>query len=297
MSDDRRALLYGLGAILAWSTIATAMKLALRQLEVLQLLLYAVICSAAALLVIVWRQGHLQLLWHYLRESPAYFAIMGLVNPLLYYLILLRAYELLPAQQAQTINFTWAILLALLSVPLLGQRLSWRDLLAALLGYCGVVVIATRGDLLSLQFSSGEGVFYALCSTVIWALYWIANTRNRREPIASLCLNFLLAIPCTWLACVLFSTPRLSDWNSLWPAVYIGLFEMGLAFALWTTALRLTSSVARVGNLIFLAPMLSLCFIALVLGEAIHPATLVGLGMIIPAVLLQHSQPAAVLRD
>ena len=56
--------------------------------------------------------------------------------------------------------------------------------------------------------------------------------------------------------------------------------------------------MSRVGNLIFLAPMLSLVFIALVLGEAIHPATLVGLALIVPGVLLQHSQPdAAVARE
>ena len=86
---------------------------------------------------------------------------------------------------------------------MLGQRLSWQDLLAALLGYTGVVVIATRGDPLSLHFTSGEGVLFALGSTVIWALYWIVNTRNPREPIASLCLNFLLAdsLHPAWPAC------------------------------------------------------------------------------------------------
>lgn len=60
------------------------------------------------------------------------------------------------------------------------------------------------------------------------------------------------------------------------------------------TVLRLCSSVARVGNLIFLAPIVSLVFIATILGEAIHPATLVGLALIIPGVLLQQMQPPTV---
>jgi drug/metabolite transporter (DMT)-like permease len=63
---------------------------------------------------------------------------------------------------------------------------------------------------------------------------------------------------------------------------------MGLTFALWSTALRLSSGVSRIGNLIFLSPLVSLVFIATILGEPIHPATLVGLALIIPAVLLQQ---------
>ena len=42
--------------------------------------------------------------------------ILGLVNPFLYYLVLFKAYDLLPAQEAQAINYTWALMLAFLSV-------------------------------------------------------------------------------------------------------------------------------------------------------------------------------------
>jgi drug/metabolite transporter (DMT)-like permease len=293
LENDRRALLFGLAAVLLWSTVATAFKLALRELTVIQLLAYASCCSALALLAIVVARGQVHLLGVYLRQTPGYFCLMALLNPLAYYLILFRAYDLLPAQQAQTINYTWAITLALLAVPLLGQRLSARDLLAVLLGYGGVVIIATQGRVLSMAFASVEGVVYALVSTLIWALYWIASARNTRDPVVSLCLNFLLAAPLALIVCAVFS--------SLWPpsgwalaaALYVGLFEMGITFALWSTALRLASNVSRVGNLIFLSPILSLVFIATILGEAIHPATLVGLALIIPGVLLQQSQRPA----
>lgn len=290
MSSDRKALALGLAAVLAWSTVATAFKLALREMDVLQLLFYAVSCSAVALSIIVWRQGNLPLLREYLRQNFFWFLLMGLLNPLIYYLVLLRAYDLLPAQQAQTINYTWAITLALLAVPLLGQKLSRGDILAALLGYSGVVIIATQGQVLSMKFSSIEGVILALASTVIWAMYWIFGTRNERDPIVCLCLNFLLAMPFSLVLCLLLSTVTLPSWQGLTAALYVGCFEMGVTFALWSTALRLSSSVARLGNLIFLSPLLSLVFIATILGEIIHPATLVGLAFIIPAVLLQQTQ-------
>lgn len=290
---DRRALAYGLAAVLAWSTVATAFKLALRELHILQLLAYASLFSAAALLLILRWQGKTGLLLLYLRKTPGHFFLMGLLNPVLYYLMLLRAYELLPAQQAQAINYSWAIMLAVLGVPLLGHRLSGRDVLAVCMGYCGVLVIATRGRVLALEFTSVEGVLWALASTVVWALYWLLCTRDRRDPVVCLCLNFLLATPVLMALCAGFSSLLLPAWKGIAGALYIGLFEMGVTFALWSTALRRSSSVSRVGNLIFLSPLISMVFIAGILGEAIHAATLIGLSLIIPAVVLQQNQRVA----
>ncbi len=51
--------------------------------------------------------------------------------------------------------------------------------------------------------------------------------------------------------------------------------------------------MSRVGNLIFLSPVLSLVLIAVVLGEAIHPATLVGFALILPGVILQQRRARA----
>jgi drug/metabolite transporter (DMT)-like permease len=209
----------------------------------------------------------------------------------LYYLVLLQAYALLPAQQAQAINYTWAITLALLAAPLLGHRLGRRDVVALVMGYGGVLIIATRGQVAQLRFDSVPGVALALLSTVVWALYWLLATRDRRDPVACLCLNFAVAVPVALVLCAVFSSLSVPGWRGLAGAAYIGLFEMGLTFALWSAALRLSSGVSRIGNLIFLSPLVSLVFIATVLGEAIHPATLVGLALIIPGVLLQQRQP------
>ena len=56
------------------------------------------------------------------------------------------------------------------------------------------------------------------------------------------------------------------------------------------TALRLTTSTARIANLIFLAPFLSLVFIHFVLGEHVVPATIVGLVLIVAGLMLQNSK-------
>lgn len=292
MTDDRKALYLGLVAILCWSSAATAFKLALRSMDVYQLLAWSVCCSASVLWLVVLLQGKANALLRDLMASPGYFLGLALLNPLLFYLAVLRAYDLLPAQQAQTINYTWAVALALLAVPVLGHRLGWRDVFAVVMGYTGVLIIATRGRLLALEFDQPEGVICALGSTFIWAVYWLARAADKRDPVVSLCLNFTLAAPPAVLLCAALSSLSPPPWPGLAAALYVGVFEMGLTFVVWSLALRLSSSVSRVGNLIFLSPLISLAFIALILGEPIHPATLVGLALILPGVLLQQSRPA-----
>ncbi|MBU1230961.1 MAG: DMT family transporter [Proteobacteria bacterium] len=286
-SRHRRAYLCGLGAVLIWSTVATAFKIALRHLDYLQLLLVADLVSVCTLALILAIQGRLRLLRSLSRRELLHCGLLGALNPFLYYLVLFKAYSLLPAQVAQPLNYTWAITLSLLSVPLLGQRLARRDLLAICVGYAGVVVLSTQGNLTSLDFGSPLGVGLALGSTLIWALYWIGSAKSATDPVLALLLNFACALPMVLAATLLFSAMPPPVWEGLLAAAYVGVFEMGVSFVLWLYAMRQTRNVARMGNLIFLSPFLSLLLIHAVLGESIQAATFAGLALILCGNLLQ----------
>lgn len=288
MENNRHALLLGLAAVLFWSTAATAFKLALVDLSVLQLLAVAITTSAFALAVAAAVQQRLGEVLGLLRREPLYFSALAGLNPLLYYCILLAAYDRLPAQQAQTINYTWAVTLAVLSIPALGHRLAARDWFAVLLGYFGVVIIATEGAPLSLEFTSPAGVALALASTVVWAVFWLASTRSRHDPVVALTAGFLCATPPAILLALGLGGGVPAVGTGLVSAIYVGLFEMGFTWLLWSAALRSADNVSRVGNLIFLSPLLSLGLIAVVLDEAIHPATLIGFALILPGLVWQQ---------
>ncbi len=291
--DRRKAYLYGIATVLLWSTVASAFKLSLRYLDYAQLLLYASAVSTVALGCAVLVQGKVSHLWSEARRAWGRALLLGLCNPLAYYLVLFSAYERLPAQEAQPLNYTWALTLALLSVPLLKQRLRWQDGVGGIVCYAGVLVISTHGDVFALHFTDSLGVVLALGSTVLWALYWIFNTREAGDPTVRLFLNFALSLPVVCLYCA---------WqSSLWPvpieglvgAGYVGLFEMGVAFVLWQQALRYAENTAQVGNLIFVSPFLSLGFIYLLVDEAIRPSTPVGLALVVVGLVLQQMRSSA----
>ncbi|WP_267900185.1 DMT family transporter [Alginatibacterium sediminis] len=288
--SQKKSYLYGLAAVLMWSTVATAFKLSLEMLQPMQLVLLASATSILVLLVILSFQKRLYLVAQCIQQRPWYYLSLGVINPFLYYAVLFAAYDLLPAQQAQSLNYTWAITLSLLAVPFLGHKLRAVDLVAMLFGYLGVVVIATRGQIMSMQFDSLSGVGLALLSTLIWAGYWILNTRNQADAVASLLAAFLLGFPIILVACY-FSVGLPSFNPKAWLAAsYVGIFEMGIAFVCWVKALKLSNNTAKISNLIFISPFLSLFFISHFLDEPIESATFIGLAMIVVGLLISQKK-------
>ena len=287
MKPQHQAYAAGLSAVLAWSTVATAFKISLAHLHPAQLVLYASLFSLFALLALLGWQQRLGQLVESARQHWKRSLMLGAINPLLYYLLLFHAYALLTAQEAQAINYTWALTMTLLAIPLLKQPLKLQDGLAALICYLGVLTIATHGALLSLHFSQPLGVGFALASTVLWAVYWLINTRDHREPVIALTLNFALSLPLTLAWCAYSGELHAVAWQGLLGAAYVGAFEMGFTFALWLYAMKLTDSTAKIANLIFLSPLLSLMLIHFILGEPILASTGQGLALILCGLLLQ----------
>ncbi len=244
--------------------------------------------SLLSLGIVLAVQGKLRTILQVTRLQLGMCAGLGLLNPFLYYLILFKAYALLPAQVAQPLNFTWALTMSWLAVPILGHRLRWRDGLAGILCYAGVLIITTGGDFGTWQVDSVLGVVLALASTLIWALYWLANTRLKFDAVGGLFLGFLFSLPPVVLVTWLFSDFSIAAEGVAYGA-YVGAVEMGFTFVLWLTAMRLTNSTSRVANLIFLAPFLSLVFIQFVLGEQIRVATVPGLILIVVALRWQSA--------
>lgn len=295
MTNQKQAMLYGLATVLLWSTVATAFKLSLRELSPMQML--AIACSASvvvmALILLLQRRWHL--VFELSRQQYLQSIGMGLINPCLYYFVLFGAFDRLPAQEAQPLNYTWALVLAYMSVPFLGQRLRRLDVIAGLICYAGVVVIATRGDVFSLTFSDPLGVGLAIASTLVWASYWIIATRDSRDPVVGLFLNFLCGLPVILVVCGVTDGFDIEPGLAVGAALYVGVFEMGIAFVLWSYAMKKAENTARVSNLIFISPFLSLVFISAILGEVILNSTYIGLVLIVAGLWIQQRKTRVAL--
>lgn len=289
MSRDRWAILLAGVVVLLWGTAATAFELALRWVTPFELLVYASATSLIALALILSAQRAWTRFGAVPRPTWLKAALLGALNPFLYYLVLFAAYARLPGQIAMSLNYAWPLVLALLAVPILRQPLSRRQGLAILVSFIGALIIVTGGGL-TLDGIDPWGVALALGSTLIWASFWLLNARAQADPVIALFLGFCVGLMLALLASPLFGGLSLPP-AAVWPAlVYVGLFEMGLTFVLWLTALQWSRSAARLAQLIYLAPFLSLLFLHLVIGEPIAASTPLGLALIIGAILWQRER-------
>jgi drug/metabolite transporter (DMT)-like permease len=290
MKKQSKAYLYAGLTILFWGTSASAFKIGLRYIDYFQLLFIATTTAVLFLFFILLYQKKLILIKQLSIKDYSHSILLGFLNPFLYYTVLFIAYSLLPAQVAQPLNFVWPITLVLLSVPILKQKLKLKSMLALLLSFIGVIVISSEGNIMNMKFSNPLGVFLALGSSVVWALFWLYNVKDNRDEILKLFLNFLFAFLFITITTLIFSDIKLVSIEGLLAGVYIGLFEMGITFVLWLKALKLVGRTDKISNLIYLTPFCSLIFISIILKEKIFITTLFGLLLIISGIFIQQAK-------
>ena len=288
MKNQTEAYLYAIFTVLIWSTVASAFKVSLRYLDYLQLLFYASIVSIIILFIILLIRNKTFLIISFSKKEYLHSALLGFLNPFFYYIVLFKAYSLLPAQEAQPLNYTWPIMLVLLSIPLLHQRIKLKGILAIVISFTGVFIISTQGNVLSFRFTNLKGALLALSSAVIWALFWIYNIKDKRDEIAKLFLNFVFGFIYILIANIFFTKIIFPDIPGLLGVTYVGLFEMGITFVIWSKALILSETTAKVSNFIYLVPFLSLIVIYFVVGEKILISTVIGLIFIVTGILIQQ---------
>jgi drug/metabolite transporter (DMT)-like permease len=296
MEKNRQSYIYAGLAILFWSTVPTAFKISLAEIDILPMLTIASITSSLVLFIIVLAGKKFYLIRLTTRKELLNSAILGLINPFLYYLILLKAYQLLPAQVAQPLNMIWPIILVFLSVPILRQKIEKKSFIALFVSFIGVYIISSQGKLFENGHADIKGVLLATGSSLFWAFYFILNVKDKRDEGVKLLLNFIfgsiyliiaLAITGKW-----HFEPGLSG---LAGSVYIGIFEMGITFFFWLKALQMASTTAKVSNLVYLAPFISLFFVHFILHEPVYYTTPVGLIFIIAGIFVQTNRSKLIL--
>lgn len=295
LTVNSKAFFLAITAILCWSTMGTVFNLTLHYLETPVLLGIASITALLVLMIIIlFRKNEL---FPSDKKSWLSSSIMGFFNPFMYYLILFNAYKILPAQEAMTLNYLWPVMLVIFMAIFTKNKIKLFSYLALLVSFAGVAIIATKGNLLSMQFSNLKGDLLALGSSLFWAGFFILNMKDKREAVQKMFLNFMFATFYIIVYLIFTKNDLALNLKGILGGIYIGTFEMAISFVLWLNALKLASHPERISNLAFLSPFLSLMIIALVLKEKILISTFTGLIFIIAGILVQQYLPDKIKKN
>lgn len=282
MNSNNKSVIYALIAVLSWSTVATAFKLSLTYFSNYEMLLVACLTSLFIFTLLITVKKKWRCIFELSYGQWLYFSLIGLLNPLAYYLVLFKAYDLLPAQIAQPINYTWPIVLLIFLAVFAKQPIPKEKYIGMFLSLLGVGVISLGGSNLNSLSLPVNGLLLAALSAALWAFYWIANNMNKMKVNGYVTLFMTFFMGSIYLLIgTFFVDVNLDNISGILSSMYVGAFEMGIPFIFFAMAISKTSNPALINQLCYLSPFMSLFFISVFLGEKIVFTTYIGLILIV----------------
>ena len=290
MKKNTHSILLALAAVISWSTVATAFKVALSYLTHFEMLLIASLTSVLIFAIVLTFQSKWELVRNLNKKQWKELAILGFLNPAAYYLILFKAYDMLPAQVAQPVNYAWPIVLLVLLAVFAKQPIPSKKYIGMFISMAGVVMISLGTGQLSGMTVPMTGVLLAAISAFFWAGYWMVNNKHKHsvDAIVSLFGSFVCG-SLYLIVCIPFFGFSVPNLNGLLAGMYVGGFEMAIPFICFGIAMRITSNPTLINQLCYLSPFLSLFFIAMVLHEPIVITTYIGLTLIVAGIVFNES--------
>jgi drug/metabolite transporter (DMT)-like permease len=268
-----KADLYALGAILLWSSLAT---LATLLDHIPPFLLTGIGLLIGSLISLPLSKFNLRQ-W----RIPAKTLLVGVYGLFGFHLMLFIALKTAPAVEANLVNYLWPLLVVVLA-PLFtrGLSLTFRHILAALMGFLGaaVAILSAGSGVGPLSFEIGY--FFALAAAFIWATYSLLTTKVPTFNTSAIGLFGLISGILAIISHFLMEDPVQISAADFALLALMGLGALGGAFYFWDAALKL-GDPRRLGLLAFLTPLLSTTMLLVFTGQQLSWQLAVATALII----------------
>ncbi len=240
-SAHRRAILLVLAASATFGLAAAFAKALGGAVPLPEVILFRNVFALLALLPLALRQGG----WALLRTKNPWGHVGRTLAGLLGMAATFYGYVHLPLAMVTALGFTMPFFLALLAVPLLGERVGWRRGIAVMIGFCGVLVMVRPGG--GVAAGSGPAIAFVLLGALGWALSMISIRRMGEAGEAGVTIVLWFAIGSAALAGI----AAIPGW--VWPAPLHWPLLVGIGLVSAVAQLLMTAAYRR-GETTLLAP-------------------------------------------
>ena len=283
----RKSYLYASITVLIWATLATVVKIILYDIPNFEALTISSVFAFVFLLIMNIINGSVKELKHYRLKDYLMMSGLGFLGLFLYSALYYYGISALSSQEACILNYLWPLMIVVFACILLKEKLTARKLIAMGMSFAGIVVltVGTGG-----AASSGNrlwGIVACVTAAVCYGLFSVLNKKHS--------LNQNITMMWIWLTvsvCSLVSGMIFEKWQPIVGVQWLGLGWLGVvvnavAYLLWAIALKNAEDSAKVANLAYLVPFLSIVLSSVVLKERITVNMVIAVVLIVGGILLQ----------
>jgi drug/metabolite transporter (DMT)-like permease len=287
------ALVEATFAVVVWGASFIATKVALRDVspETIVWLRFAIGVAILGLAVLLRRQFALPG-----RKDLAYLALLGFIGITFHQWLQSTGLQTSQASTTAWIVATTPVFIALLAWLFLHEKLGWQRVAGIALAALGVLLVVNKGKISALtgifnqrQFGA-PGDVLIMISAPNWAVFSVLSRRGLRIFPAALMMFYVMGLGWLFSSALMFAGPGLSEIGKLslngWLGLsFLGILCSGLAYIAWYDALQ-TVPASQVGVFLYLEPLVAVIVSAIILGEPLLWASLLGGGIILAGVWL-----------
>ncbi len=281
----KKAYFFAGVSILFWSTLATVSKLLLHSFDSIQVLMCSCFFAFASLLIVNIIKGNLKALKNYKPKDYLITTLICLPGTFLYYVFLYLGTARMSASQAFIINYLWPIMSVIFACIILKEKLNFRKCIAIAFSFLGVITVAGE-ELTNFNSNTFTGVILCILAAVCYGLFTALNSKYNYDYMLSMMIAFLIAFVLSLILNLFTAKPFSANFLQTLGFAYNGIFIMAIATVTWALALK-QGSTAKISNLAYVTPFLSLLWTFLILNEPIKPLSVLGLVIIIIGIFIQ----------
>lgn len=282
----KKEYIYAGISIFFWSTTATVTKLLLGGLNSMQVVLISSFFSFAFLFLLCLFKGDLKDAKKYKFTDYIQMFGLGVLGIFIYHFFLYAGIDKMLASQAFIINYLWPIATVIFACIILKEKMTVRKIIAIAMSFLGVIIVTSNGNLLSVDKDTLIGAALCVIAALSYGLFSVLNKKKPYNKYFSMMFYYFASFVASLVYLLLFDRiPMLTsaEWLGL---TFNGVFASAIPYLTWALALA-NGDTARISNLAYITPFLSLVWTALVLKEPIGIYSVLGLVVIILGIFVQ----------
>jgi len=289
MQSKTKAIIYTLICVALWGLIPVVSKLGQASLDNHQFLFWSSVVSFIAFLVATVTVKKSKEFLSYKPGDWISAIVLGFLGTYLYYILLYFGYANAQGLEVLVLQYSWPIFIVLLSVFILNEKLTPRRGLAVLLGFVGVALVLTKGNITEIHLDNYFVDMLVIGAALSFGLFSVLSKKVNLEPYTMITIFFLTASIASLVSMLWLSDFSLPTKDSIVPVLVNGLFVNGFSYIFWIKALKETEA-SFVAPFVFLTPVLSALYLIVFFQEPLLPVYSIGLLAVIIGGLLNKDE-------